>query len=704
MGGIGLPASPAAAFSAGVYTVAVNGTSPALSAAGRYVAFLTTDPLAPADTNGLQDAYVRDVQTGQVTMVSTRGAVDVDISDDGTRVAYIEPTGVTAGEAWVRDLPTGTLLNATRGPSNQPPDSQLLDLDLSGDGKSVTFDTQATTLLPVSGAVRHVFVKRLDTGALTLGSTSPTGAPSTGTGNIYPSLSFDGSFVTFVSNATNLVPVSSAGPQRFYRKNLSDGSVAVFDLPGLTVSTQPAVNASASRAVLQTSLVSNGFPGPLEFYDLSAGTFRAAPLGACPGGAGRPALDGAGRHTALVCVAQPTVELVDQDSGAALTAHTANASAVAVSADGQAWAWEDRGSRTTLLQVERLTSTDDSPPVISYQLSPPAPDGDNGWYVSDVTLGWHVDDPDSAVVSTGCHDTLVAADQAATTYTCSASSDGGSSGPVTVTVKRDATPPAIAATVTPAAPDGASGWYVTSPLVTYDCADATSLVASCPAPSPVGEGVTTQVTGTARDNAGNTAGVATGPFRVDLTNPSVTCPEPPSILLHAAGATLSAVVSDGQSGPAQPTVTADLPTSSVGAGAVSETGSDLAGRTTTATCGFRVVYGFTGFSSPVDTDAVNVAKAGRAIPLKWRVVDAAGAPVTQLTSATVTSAAHGCTSGLPEDAVEEFASGASALQNLGDGYYQFNWKPASTYAGSCRTMRLDLGDAVAHSAEFRFTG
>ena len=36
--------------------------------------------------------------------------------------------------------------------------------------------------------------------------------------------------------------------------------------------------------------------------------------------------------------------------------------------------------------------------------------------------------------------------------------------------------------------------------------------------------------------------------------------------------------------------------------------------------------------------------------------------------------------------------------------YQLNWKTPKTYAGSCRTLRMDLGDGVQHTAEFRFTG
>jgi hypothetical protein len=62
-----------------------------------------------------------------------------------------------------------------------------------------------------------------------------------------------------------------------------------------------------------------------------------------------------------------------------------------------------------------------------------------------------------------------------------------------------------------------------------------------------------------------------------------------------------------------------------------------------------------------------------------------------------------CSTGSGSDAVEEYASGSSGLQNLGDGYYQYNWKTPKTYANSCKTLRLDLGEGIYHTAAFQFT-
>ena len=116
-----------------------------------------------------------------------------------------------------------------------------------------------------------------------------------------------------------------------------------------------------------------------------------------------------------------------------------------------------------------------------------------------------------------------------------------------------------------------------------------------------------------------------------------------------------------------------------------------------------VQYGFVGFDSPVDNAPVlNVAKAGLAIPLRWRLVDATGSAVTNLTTVVVTVTTFSCSVGQTPDQLEEYASGSSGLQNLGNGYYQFNWKTPKSYAKSCKTMHLDLGEGLTHDAAFQF--
>ena len=70
-----------------------------------------------------------------------------------------------------------------------------------------------------------------------------------------------------------------------------------------------------------------------------------------------------------------------------------------------------------------------------------------------------------SLVKTGCVDQNITTDQPETTYSCSATSAGGSAGPVSVTIKRDATAPS-AATTLDGPPNGSNDWYTTAPAWT----------------------------------------------------------------------------------------------------------------------------------------------------------------------------------------------------------------------------------------------
>ena len=113
---------------------------------------------------------------------------------------------------------------------------------------------------------------------------------------------------------------------------------------------------------------------------------------------------------------------------------------------------------------------------------------------------------------------------------------------------------------------------------------------------------------------------------------------------------------------------------------------------------------FVGFSQPVDNlPTLNKMKAGQAVPIKWRLLDRSNTPVTNLAAASITVTSLNCATGTTIDQIEETVAGASGLQNLGSGYYQLNWKSPTTYANSCKTLHLNVGDGVTHDADFQFT-
>jgi hypothetical protein len=207
----------------------------------------------------------------------------------------------------------------------------------------------------------------------------------------------------------------------------------------------------------------------------------------------------------------------------------------------------------------------------------------------------------------------------------------------------------------------------------------------------------------AKDIKGNLSGVRSADFVIDNVPPVLAPRLPAPVLLHGS-TTAIPIATDDNSGVASASCD-PLDTSSVGAKTVTCTATDRAGNTASALVAYNVIYNFSGFTSPVDNPpTLNTANSGQAIPLKWRITDANGVPVTNLANVTVKVVGFACSLGTTPDLPQESASGNSGLQNQGNGNYQFNWKTPKTYANSCKTMKLDLGEGPGQerTALFRF--
>lgn len=149
------------------------------------------------------------------------------------------------------------------------------------------------------------------------------------------------------------------------------------------------------------------------------------------------------------------------------------------------------------------TPADSTPPVITPTVTGTL--GNNDWYVSNVQVSWNVIDEESTVSGqTGCDTQTVSVDTDGVTFTCEATSAGGTNSQ-SVTVKRDATAPTLNPTVAPN-PVFLNG----SATATPNASDALSGIASssCAAPNTTTVG-SKSVNCTATDNAGNTATAST---------------------------------------------------------------------------------------------------------------------------------------------------------------------------------------------------
>jgi len=198
-------------------------TPGSISADGRYVAFssLATN-LVSGDTNSRTDVFVHDRVTGATERVSvaTGGvqgnhhSLNPSISADGRYVAFWSwATNLVAGDTnggfdvFVHDRATGITerVSVATGGGQGQGFSQSFTHSISADGRYVAFQSNATNLVPVdTNGAPDVFVRDRLTG--TTERVSVAGGGSQGNGySQQASISADGRYVAFNSDATNLV-------------------------------------------------------------------------------------------------------------------------------------------------------------------------------------------------------------------------------------------------------------------------------------------------------------------------------------------------------------------------------------------------------------------------------------------------------------------------------------------------------------------
>jgi murein DD-endopeptidase MepM/ murein hydrolase activator NlpD/cold shock CspA family protein len=200
-----------------------NGPSdfPSISADGRFVAFVSeASNLVIGDTNGREDIFVHDRQTGETSLVSvgsdgTQGNGPSDfpsISADGRFVAFVsEASNLVVGDTngwediFVHDRQTGETSLVSVASDGTQGNGDSVEVSNSADGRYVAFTSYASNF--VSNDINRgadVFVHDRQTDQTTCVSLDLGGSP----GNSYsfmPSISPDGGYVAFTSNANNLI-------------------------------------------------------------------------------------------------------------------------------------------------------------------------------------------------------------------------------------------------------------------------------------------------------------------------------------------------------------------------------------------------------------------------------------------------------------------------------------------------------------------
>ena len=259
--------------------------TPFISADEHYVVFRSfASNLVPGDTNGKQDVFLRDIQTGKTSRISiaSDGRQGNDASDIPTTASPISSNGRyivfnswasnlvpgdtnESADVFLRDMQEGTTTRISLGQSGEQGNNRSFAGPISPDGRFVAFWSLASNLVP--GDTNNnfdVFLRDLQRG-----TTARISVASDGTqGNdesVGASITPNGRFVAFESWADNLVSGDANGVYDvFIRDNLAQTtiriSVASDGTQGNRSSNQEVINTDG-RYVVFTSNASNLVPG-----------------------------------------------------------------------------------------------------------------------------------------------------------------------------------------------------------------------------------------------------------------------------------------------------------------------------------------------------------------------------------------------------------------------------------------------------------
>ncbi|MGW6061860.1 hypothetical protein [Streptomyces sp. NPDC055189] len=327
-------------------------TSPAISADGRYVAFVSASRnLVASDTNGTPDAFVRDLRTGRTERVSVRsngkashGVVrEVSISPDGRYVVFTSTADDLVNgdpndldDVFLHDRDTGrTQRISATGASYDGLRSQLTyDPVVSGDGRYVAYASGAEDLVAGDANERDdVFL--YDRKKKTTELAQLDNAGRQGQGDAFAPAFAGGSggrYLAFTSNAGNLAGVEDhSSATDIFLRDREKGTTELISIPQAYNRKTPSWDAVLSGDARYAAFTSSSRvlrpEGPVPtsahnvfLYDREAKRMRlvsAAPDGTpANGDSDDVSLSGDGRYAVFTSVASNLAPDADGDSSA----------------------------------------------------------------------------------------------------------------------------------------------------------------------------------------------------------------------------------------------------------------------------------------------------------------------------------------------------------------------------------------------------
>jgi hypothetical protein len=191
--------------------------------------------------------YVRDRLAGTTTCIDREpggnptpmGSSTAHVSRDGRYVSFTSNGALVAGDAFNTqdvfryDLQTGAMECASVDSSGNFGSDASGGSAISGDGRFVAFDSNASNLVPSdTNATLDVFVHDFVTGTTTRVSVSSSGGESArGSGNYHPTkISADGNVVAFMSLANEFSPLDTDNVIDLYARDVAAGTTRLVNL------------------------------------------------------------------------------------------------------------------------------------------------------------------------------------------------------------------------------------------------------------------------------------------------------------------------------------------------------------------------------------------------------------------------------------------------------------------------------------------
>jgi len=264
--------------------------NPSISADGRYVAFQSdASNLVVHDTNLAGDVFVRDRKTGSTTRISINssghqgngGSYAPSISAEGRYVALqSDATNLIANDTngaadiFVRDRRAGSTTRVSVSGAGHQGNGGSYTPSISADGRYVAFQSIASNLIAHDTKdSADIFVRDRTAGSTRLVSISSAGHQGNG-GSNSPSISADGRYVTFVSDATDLVANDMNGTTDIFVRDRTAGStrrisISSGGVEGDGASYSPHISADGRFVVFEsvaTNLVANDLNGTYDVF------------------------------------------------------------------------------------------------------------------------------------------------------------------------------------------------------------------------------------------------------------------------------------------------------------------------------------------------------------------------------------------------------------------------------------------------------